>query len=230
VNPTDVSIATEYKYGEITAVDCSNCSHLCLVVPGGGARCRCPGVIEGSECGGAPLEPPHPLPPTCTCENAGICNENLLCSCLEGYSGAKCELLINNQEYISAAEASSLGWVIGAILFVLVSLGGAAFYLVLRKRNFVFPGKFMTRESNVVVFSNSGGDQQNVEFTKEYSNPMYDYNDSTTMEASTSSSIPPPTVPIGNIAVLPIVTKHFDAVENDTGKDTQNLVSDSSEC
>lgn len=87
------------------------------------------------------FERERPEPRICTCQNGGVCFEkeggDLSCSCVEGFMGPKCENYVKKERIHGDPNGSfsPAAIVIPLLLVLIVTLGGAAFYVFLRKRN-----------------------------------------------------------------------------------------------
>lgn len=120
----------------------NECSHLCLLVPGG-HRCSCPDSSMFSHrsktdiiCDAA-AERPRPAPRICPCENGGICREStddqteLVCDCPPDYLGQYCDVHVAKSMQGGAA-ATAIVVPIVVVLLVLAAATGVWMYL--RKR------------------------------------------------------------------------------------------------
>jgi hypothetical protein len=166
---------------------------------------------------------------------------DLVCECLEGYSGQTCsetlaKQLINN-DY-------SAGWILAPVIFILLSITAAAFYIVLRKKNY-FGKQVLIGNNSVVSFrqgsnvefnENLGGvttttPQQQKPTSSDFSNPMYDHVGPSSSSNSSSPAIIN-TTPVVLQQSPQIQIRQFDVNEDTSGKDTQNLINEagSSEC
>lgn len=141
----------------------AGCSHLCLLIPNGGFRCACPEntnfrsgsvnscdarkpkgfgrflffPIESFACFSA-FEREKPSPEPCHCENGGVCRvgtDGLECQCPENYSGQTCSQNVERRR-LEPENVSTAAYAIPIVLILLLTLGGAAFYLFLRRRDF----------------------------------------------------------------------------------------------
>jgi low density lipoprotein-related protein 2 len=275
VNPTSVKVYHSLKYNMTSNNPCrkSACSHLCLLIPNGGFRCSCPEGTNlrpssSAQCEAAfEREKASPLP--CPCENGGFClttsESETSCSCQEGYSGQTCSNFVQKRR-ISGGESepvSPAAIVIPLVLIILLSLGGGAFYIFLRKKNFYGKQFVQAGGSSIIGGGSSVSFRQgsNVEFvndsnvttpdnkydlstssatkSRDFSNPMYDAIEQSQTDVSGSHLVEKGSVQSGSAearaAVLTpssviqrsspqIQVRQFDAMDDDTGKDTQNLV------
>lgn len=109
------------------------------------------------------FERERPQPRICTCQNGGVCIEKeggtLSCSCVEGFMGPHCENYVKKERIQGDASGSfsPAAIVIPLLLVLIVTLGGAAFYVFLRKRNLF--GKQMSERGfgGIRAFGGGGG-------------------------------------------------------------------------
>lgn len=131
------------RYNTTISNPCRNndCSHLCLLVPGG-HRCSCPDASAVPHRSKAEIvcdaaaERPRPAPRICSCQNGGICRESdsgdLVCECAENYQGQYCDVRIGHSRIPGASSTAAVVVPIIVILLVLGAATGVWFFL--RKR------------------------------------------------------------------------------------------------
>lgn len=131
------------RYNTSISNPCLNndCSHLCLLVPGG-HRCSCPDSSVPSshrtkaeiKCD-APAERSRPDPKVCRCQNGGFCREdndsNLVCECPENFLGQYCD--IHTARNTASAASDTVAIVVPLVIFILLGLAAGAWFFV-RKR------------------------------------------------------------------------------------------------
>lgn len=181
----------------------NECSHLCLLVPGG-HRCSCPDTQMHSHRSKAEIicdaaaERPRPAPRVCPCQNGGICRESdtnseLYCECPPDYLGQYCDVHVA-KSHQGASGTTAIVVPIVVVMFVLAAATGVWVYL--RKRPF---GKGVGlggiagnqavsfRQGTNVEFGNNtfngnGAEALDVAYnldnmgnkSRDFSNPMYD--------------------------------------------------------
>ncbi|CAG0878905.1 unnamed protein product [Cyprideis torosa] len=143
-NPLGLKVFQPIRYNTssalMTTCKMRQCSHLCLLVPGG-AACACPDNsprIKATVCDAA-FEPQLPLPLSCPCLNGGICLDSeggkAQCTCPDGFVGEVCEHSMNpTSEWQNAgisAEAIAIPFII-----IVTLLFAAGLFLVLKRGNF----------------------------------------------------------------------------------------------
>lgn len=145
VNPSGVKVYHNLRYNTSLNNPCKNsdCSHLCLLVPGG-HRCLCPDSTVISHRSTAEVncdaaaERPRPEPKICPCENGGTCKEpedgsaELTCACAEDFHGPYCEIHVARNSQPGGGNTAAIVVPIVVILLVLVAATGVWMYL--RKR------------------------------------------------------------------------------------------------
>lgn len=139
------SVYHDLRYNTSLNNPCRNneCSHLCLLVPGG-HRCTCPDQASSSSahrskaeitCDAA-AERPRPMPRICPCQNGGLCRENeagdLICDCPNEFHGEYCDVHVALTRNPNGSGAMAALIPLFVILLVLASATGVWFYL--RKR------------------------------------------------------------------------------------------------
>ncbi|KYB24723.1 Low-density lipoprotein receptor-related protein 2-like protein, partial [Tribolium castaneum] len=124
----------ELRYNKSLTSPChdNECTHLCLLVPGG-HRCSCPDSAVPSshrtkaeiKCDAA-QERPRPDPRICLCQNGGLCRETdsneLECECPPDFQGQYCDIHAAQ----SRADAASNTIAIVVPIVILLLLGSAA--------------------------------------------------------------------------------------------------------
>ncbi|KAF5276464.1 hypothetical protein FQA39_LY06533 [Lamprigera yunnana] len=170
VNPSGVKVYHNLRYNTSISNQCRNneCSHLCLLVPGG-HRCTCPDATAPGQkakseitCDAA-SERPRPSPKVCFCQNGGVCREtdttDLMCECPTNYHGQFCDLHAAHSKTMGASNTIAIVIPIVVIMLVLGAAAGVWFFL--RKRPF---GKGTTLSSLASSQSVSFRQGSNVEF------------------------------------------------------------------
>ncbi|KAF2897473.1 hypothetical protein ILUMI_08703 [Ignelater luminosus] len=145
VNPSGVKVYHNLRYNTSINNPCRNneCSHLCLLVPGG-HRCTCPDSLIPSQrsksditCDAA-SERPRPAPRICACENGGMCREtdtgDLMCDCPSDFHGQYCEVHVAHSKNPNSSNTIAIVIPIVVIILVLGAATGVWFFL--RKRPF----------------------------------------------------------------------------------------------
>ncbi|KAF7989294.1 hypothetical protein HCN44_007968 [Aphidius gifuensis] len=239
----------------------SQCSHLCVAVPAGSkCLCpdsAGPRSLQASEriCD-ASVERPKPSPRICQCQNGGICQQSdeneLVCACIENYHGEHCEInltLTRNHNTVTAIF-------VPLVVACLILLSAIAIFIVLKKRPFgktvglggLTAQSVSFRQGTNIEFNGPAHERMeplDVEYNmsdvgvknRDFSNPMYD---AVVLEATngTSSSIyevpaemKPSSIQHKEPPQLHLKRRELDPTNNDSGKDTQQLVEeDKSEC
>ena len=131
------------RYNNTVSNPCSKseCSHLCLLVPGG-HRCSCPDTWMASShkkseivCDAA-SEGPRPLPLICPCENGGVCKklddaeekgDALICSCPPNYLGDHCEIRTAASKSVGESSATNIIVSVLAVIFIIGIIVGAIY-------------------------------------------------------------------------------------------------------
>ncbi|KAK9880927.1 hypothetical protein WA026_013260 [Henosepilachna vigintioctopunctata] len=145
-HPSGVKVYHDLRYNTSIPKYCSHseCSHLCLLVPGG-KRCGCPDLIystqqhrgKGDRICDAPIELARVLPHKCLCQNGGTCkkdNNHPICECPADFNGVYCDLRSAFSKADSGGTATAF---ILPILVVLLVLGTiTAAWFILKKRPF----------------------------------------------------------------------------------------------
>ncbi|KAG8239824.1 hypothetical protein J437_LFUL019394, partial [Ladona fulva] len=159
VNPAAVKVYHPFHYNQSLVNPCFNnqCSHLCIIVPGG-HRCLCPdnsgsrtslGTSSEVLCDAA-IERQRPAPRICPCQHGGICKEgeptidgeeaNLVCECPPDFQGRLCDSYTQRNHGIGGnanrAGASATAVVVPIIVIILLVAGATAVYFFLHKRPF----------------------------------------------------------------------------------------------
>ena len=129
------------RYNSSVHNPCANrhCSHLCVVIPGGRARCECPDnqqfVDRDQSICDAPSEPSIPEPLICKCRNGGFCRDDpddSSCQCDEDFSGTFCENEVRRVPTYGASAPAAV--VVPVFLVVIVILSAIGLYIYMRKR------------------------------------------------------------------------------------------------
>lgn len=132
----------QLRYNRSVSNLCGNneCSHLCLLVPGG-HRCSCPDATVPSHRNKAEIkcdaaaERPRPDPKICLCENGGLCREtdsvDLVCECLPDFQGQYCG--IQAAQSRADAASSTVAIVVPLVILILLAVAVGAWF-VLHKR------------------------------------------------------------------------------------------------
>ncbi|XP_024940882.1 low-density lipoprotein receptor-related protein 2 isoform X2 [Cephus cinctus] len=265
--PGGVRVYHELRYNISLRDPCHNdpCSHLCVAIPLG-HKCLCPDSggpetpqTSEKDCDAA-SERPRPAPRICLCQNGGFCKETdtstLECACPDNFHGQYCEIGI----MATRGGTSTAAIVVPIVVAILVFLGAAAVFMVLKKRPFGKPGGLGSltgaqsvsfRQGSNVEFGASSPERMeplDVEYNlsevsnknRDFSNPMYDaVNVETGTTNGTSGSgiyevpaeIKPSSIQHKEPPQVHLKRRELDPTPNDSGKDTQQLVEeDKSEC
>ncbi|XP_026327983.1 low-density lipoprotein receptor-related protein 2 isoform X3 [Hyposmocoma kahamanoa] len=172
VNPSAVKVYHPLRYnaslaGTRGACSRAACSHLCLLVPAG-HRCACPDqqpppkrVMHELACDAA-VEAERAAPRVCPCENGGRCAEaedgSLECVCRPPLQPPFCAGAAGTAAGRTATSAAVL---VPVLLLVVLALGAAAAWFVVRKRPFGKGGALGSLASSQSVSFRQGS---NVEF------------------------------------------------------------------
>merc|ERR1712012_788431 len=205
----------------------------------------------------AAFEDPKHQPLVCKCQNGGFCvdtgssqSEEAPCLCPDSYVGAYCE---HSKKFIGAGKSGSTAAVFVPIFLIIVVIVSAVALYVYYQRKRGEP-KFVGGISNSVSFrqgtnvefegpsfvegGEGGAPNSVVNDNRDFSNPMYDMNgppaggQTAVLAPSSVSHIDPVTGAPEPPAPAAGQIKHreLSPVTIDTGKDTQCLVEDDSEC
>ena len=190
-------------------------------------------------------------PLVCKCQNGGFCvdtgssqSEEAPCLCPDSYVGAYCE---HSKKFIGAGKSGSTAAVFVPIFLIIVVIVSAVALYVYYQRKRGEP-KFVGGISNSVSFRQGtnvefegpsfveGGGAQAAVDNRDFSNPMYDMNGEKPADQSSQSAVLAPSS-VSHIDPSPpgtmtrdIRPRELSPVTIDTGKDTQCLVEDDSEC
>ena len=134
------AVFSEYRYNTSVNNPCheSQCTHLCLLIPGG-FRCACPDNGQGQSgsevsCD-ALVERQRPSPLRCPCQNRGVCTDDgkVQCECPPDFEGVHCEthLLRRPAPSESVPPASIIAPV---VVIIFAALIGAAVYVFFFRR------------------------------------------------------------------------------------------------
>lgn len=139
-NPKAVKVLHAARYNQSLENPCdesvTSCSHLCLLIPGGRARCKCPAGqafsdVEQTICDAATVKAlAQPL--ICKCQNGGTCNEDTTCDCEENFSGTYCENEVRRVRTMGASTPAAV--IVPVFLIVIVILTSAGLYIYWRRR------------------------------------------------------------------------------------------------
>ena len=138
-NPRSVKVLHPYRYNVSLTNPCgeTQCSHLCVIVPGHRARCACPDgqnfspQSRQSSCDAASLAPiAEPL--VCKCQNGGICdqNNNAQCVCDTDFHGTYCE---NSLRKIDTSQSGVSAILVPIFLVILVILASGGLYIYFKR-------------------------------------------------------------------------------------------------
>ena len=186
-NALDLKIYHKFRYNTTLKNPCATneCSHLCLLVPGG-RRCSCPDSsmppIRSTKefiCD-APYELARSAPEVCSCQNDGKCvrkatnSVTLTCQCEPNFSGEFCDVFVAKYRIF---DDSLVAHVLLPIILILLVLAFVGMWLYVRGNTFG-KGAILSNLSNgqqVVSFRQGS----NVEFTNpsEQSNIAYRMDD-----------------------------------------------------
>merc|ERR1712117_753171 len=236
---------SRYNTSITNPCDKTQCTHLCLIIPSG-YRCKCPNNIKfqaGSKTScDAANEEPKPQPLVCKCQNGGFCGETEFWD-------------IGKDAIIGSKAGSKAAVIVPVLLIIVVIICAVALYVYYQRKrgepkvlggitnsvsfrqgtNVEFEGPSFVEGGNGVPTKGGEPDMAVAGMTdnRDFSNPMYDM--------QSSGGEPVLTVPEPSTAVLapslvshqtppPVKHRELSPVNIDTGKDTQRLVEDDSEC
>ena len=133
-NPHSVKIFHPKRYNTDLKNPCQHreCSHLCVVIPGHQARCRCPDDsrnVHIDSCDAA-NEPPLPQPLVCKCRNGGICigDDGDACHCPDSYSGQHCENHVQKERTTADSNTAALVVPLFLVVVILIAAVGLWFW------------------------------------------------------------------------------------------------------
>jgi low density lipoprotein-related protein 2 len=117
----------------------TQCTHLCLLIPNGAFRCKCPNnqdFQKGSKTScDASYEEPKPQPLVCKCQNGGFCVETNSgetdCRCEENFTGEYCDV---GKDHVGARGGSKAAIAAPVILIILVIVCAISLYVYYQRK------------------------------------------------------------------------------------------------
>ena len=156
-NPKTLKVVHPLRYNTTLSNPCrvgfNQCSHLCIMIPGGKSRCKCPtgqsfintdrticdaGTISYTFKVNVVHKPmllfsvtvdPKALPLVCPCLNGGVCTGNAqVCQCEDNFSGSQCETEVTKVRTFGVSSPAAVFVPVFLIVVVILTAGGLYVY------------------------------------------------------------------------------------------------------